>query len=114
MTPRFVEKPETYHTGYETWETTLSCNIFGFPPPKIQWTRSFRPLPVDRYVAAGKDLVIKDIRRGDKGPFMCRGENHLGFVFALIVLEVKPVGKWIKYFRDPSLSIDLSPGRRGS
>lgn len=91
VTPRFVEKPETYHTGYETWDTTLSCNIFGFPPPKIQWTRSFRPLPVDRYVAAGKDLVIKDIRNGDKGPFMCRGENHLGFVFALIVLEVKPV-----------------------
>ena len=31
---------------------------------------------------------------------MCRGENHLGHVYALIVLDVKPVGKWKKYFRE--------------
>ncbi|KAL9961572.1 hypothetical protein ACROYT_G030534 [Oculina patagonica] len=89
--PRFVEAPETYHMGYETWETTLSCNIFAFPSPKIEWTRSFRPLPIGRHVVAGKDLVIKDTRREDKGPFMCRGENHLGHVYALIVLVVNPV-----------------------
>lgn len=89
--PRFIKAPEIYHMGYETWETTLSCKIFAYPPPKIEWTRSFRPLPVDRHVVAGKDLVIKDTRQEDKGPYMCRGENHLGHVYALIVLVVKPV-----------------------
>ena len=51
-------------------------------------------------MVAGNDLVIKDIRLEDRGPFMCRGENHLGHVYALIVLVVKPVGKWTKYFRE--------------
>ena len=83
--------------GYETWETTLSCKIFAYPPPKIKWTRSFRPLPVDRHVAAGKDLVIKNTRQEDRGPYMCRGENHLDNVYALIVLVVNPVRKWRKY-----------------
>ena len=79
--------------GYETWDTTLSCKIFAYPLPKIEWTRSFQPLPVDRHVMAGKDLVIKDTRQKDKGPYMCRGENHLGNVYALIVLVVSPVRK---------------------
>ena len=57
---------------------------------------SFRPLPVERHVVIGKDLVIKDTRQEDRGPYMCRGENHLGHVYALIVLVVKPVSKWIK------------------
>ena len=91
--PRFVEAPEVYHMGYETWDTTLSCNIFGYPPPKIKWTRSFRPLSDGRHVMAGKDLVIKDTRREDRGPIMCRGDNHLGHVYALIVLVVNPVCK---------------------
>ena len=89
--PRFAQAPAIYHMGYETWETTLTCKIFAYPSPKIEWTRSFRPLPVDRHVVAGKDLVIKNTRQEDKGPFMCRGENHLGHVYALIVLVVKPV-----------------------
>lgn len=41
----------------------------------------------------GKDLVIKDTRQEDRGPYMCRGENPLGHVYALIVLVVKPVSK---------------------
>ena len=86
--------------GYETWETTLTCKIFAYPPPKIEWTRSFRPLPVDRHVVTGKDLVIKDTQRKDKGPFMCRGENHLGHVYALIVLVVNPVREWGTYFHN--------------
>ena len=79
--------------GYKTWETTLTCKIFAYPPPKIEWTRSFRPLPVGRHLVSGKDLVIKDTRQEDKGPYMCRGENRLGNVYALIVLVVNPVRK---------------------
>lgn len=90
MPPRFVETPEVYHVGYET---TISCNIFGYPPPVIRWTRAFRPLPIGRHVTTGKDLIIKDTEKIDRGPIMCRGDNSLGHVYALIVLVVKPVGK---------------------
>ena len=81
--------------GYETWDTTLSCKIFGFPPPKIKWTRPFRPLPVGHHVKAGKELVIKNTQWKDKGPTMCRGDNHLSHVYALIVLVVNPVCKFL-------------------
>lgn len=89
--PRFVEAPEVYHMGYETWDTTLTCNIFAYPPPEIIWTRSFRTLSDGRHVMAGKDLIIKETRWEDRGPIMCRGDNNLGHVYALIVLVVKPV-----------------------
>ena len=94
MPPRFVEAPEVYHMGYETWDTTLTCNIFGYPPPEIIWTRSFRTLSDGRHVMAGKDLIIKETRWEDRGPIMCRGDSNLGHVYALIVLVVKPVCKW--------------------
>lgn len=93
--PRFVEKPEVYHMGYETWDTTISCNIFGYPPPVIRWTRSFRSLSTDRHKTTGKDLIIKETQREDKGPIMCRGDNHLGHVYALIVLVVNPVCEYL-------------------
>ncbi|CAH3123360.1 unnamed protein product [Porites lobata] len=89
--PRFVETPEVYHMGYETWDSTISCNIFGYPPPVIRWTRAFRPLPIGRHVITGKDLIIKDTEKIDRGPIMCRGDNRLGHVYAMIVLVVKPV-----------------------
>ena len=88
--------------AYETWDTTISCNIFGYPPPVIRWTRAFRPLPIGRHVITGKDLIIKDIKKIDRGPIMCRGDNSIGHVYALIVLVVKPVGKDFEHFeQDP-------------
>ncbi|XP_068736238.1 uncharacterized protein [Montipora capricornis] len=89
--PRFEEAPVVYHMAYENWNTTLSCQIFGYPPPAIKWTRSFRSLPHGRHLKAGKELVIWNVQREDRGPVMCRGDNHLGHVYALIVLVVNPV-----------------------
>lgn len=93
--PRFVKAPAIYHMAYENWDTTLSCHIFGFPPPVITWTRSFRSLPSGRHFNAGKKLIIRNIQRRDRGPIMCRGDNQLGHVYALIVLVVNPVSKLI-------------------
>ena len=94
--PRFEEAPVVYHMAYENWDTTLSCQIFGYPPPAIKWTRSFRSLPHGRHLKAGKELVIWNVQKEDRGPIMCRGDNHLGHVYALIVLVVNPVCKLIK------------------
>ena len=82
--------------GYETWDTTISCNIFGYPPPVIRWTRAFRPgfayqSSCDYWKRPYYKL--KDTEKIDRGPIMCRGDNSLGHVYALIVLVVKPVGK---------------------
>ena len=39
--------------------------------------------------------MIKETQREDKGPIMCRGDNHLGHVYALIVLVVNPVCEYL-------------------
>ena len=59
------------------------------------WTRSFRELPIGRHIVAGKNLVIRGTRKEDRGPYMCRADNHLGHVLAMIVLVVDPVCKWL-------------------
>ena len=91
--PRFAVPIKRYHNGYEGWDTTLTCDIFGYPTPLITWTRATVPMPRGRHVIAGKDLIIKKTRPEDAGPFMCRGSSKLGTILALIMLFVKPVGK---------------------
>jgi hypothetical protein len=94
VVPRFVVSPPIYHPGYETWDTTITCNIFGYPPPRIEWTRALQDMPEGRYAEIGKALVIKKTEQADKGPYMCKGTNAHGSVFALIVLTVHPVRKY--------------------
>ncbi|XP_031570032.1 uncharacterized protein LOC116304430 [Actinia tenebrosa] len=91
VVPRFVVSPPVYHPGYETWDTTITCDIFGYPPPRIEWTRALQDMPKGRHVKAGKHLIIKKTVPADKGPYMCKGINAHGSVFALIVLTVHPV-----------------------
>ena len=82
-----------YHTGYENWDTTMTCHIFGYPPPRMVWTRATQRMSKGRHVTAGKDLIIRKTRYEDAGPYMCRGTNKLGTVYTMIVLFVEPVGK---------------------
>ena len=71
----------------------MTCHIFGYPPPRLDWERASRSMPEGRHVNTGKDLIIKKTRYEDAGPYMCRGTNKLGTVFAMIVLFVDPVGE---------------------
>ncbi|EDO28796.1 predicted protein, partial [Nematostella vectensis] len=89
--PRFVQPPPVYLPGYIGWETTLTCDIFGFPPPHIEWTRALQQIHSGRTRQAGRRLIIKKTEQQDRGPYMCTGTNKLGSVFALIVLTVYPV-----------------------
>ena len=94
VVPRFVVTPPVYQPGYEGWDTTITCNIFGFPAPRIEWTRALQAMPKGRHVKAGKHLIIKKTTKQDKGPYMCKGVNALGSVLAMIVLTVHPVSKY--------------------
>ena len=90
---KIQKTPEKMQVGYKMWDSILKCDIFGFPQPKITWTRSLEPLPVERHVKSGNKLIIKGTAPQDGGPYVCRGRNHLGTVFAVIWLAVKDVGK---------------------
>ena len=92
--PRFVVQPPVYLAGYENWNTTITCNIFGFPSPRIEWSRAQKAMPKGRHVKSGNRLIIMNTRREDNGPYMCRGINNQGKVFGLVVLNVYSVSKY--------------------
>ncbi|XP_028512556.1 uncharacterized protein LOC110231383 isoform X2 [Exaiptasia diaphana] len=89
--PRFVVRPPVYVAGYENWNTTMQCNIFGFPAPRIEWKRALQAMSKERHIITGNRLVIKNTRKDDKGPYMCKGINDHGNVFSMVVLTVHPV-----------------------
>jgi len=93
-----VIQPPVYLSGYEGWDTTITCNIFGYPTPRVEWTRALQALPQGRHVMTGNHLIIKKTRKEDKGPYMCKGFNDHGNVFALIVLTVYSVRKYYSNF----------------
>lgn len=80
-------------TAYKTWDTTLLCNIFGYPSPVISWSRSHKELPVNRHVISGNKLEILNTTEDDGGAYVCQGANHLGNVMAVTWVVVKGVGK---------------------
>ncbi|XP_020898827.1 hemicentin-2-like [Exaiptasia diaphana] len=94
VAPRFVVRPPVYFAGYENWNTTITCNIFGFPPPRIEWTRALQDMSKERHVKTGNSLVIMNTKREDKGPYMCKGINNQGNVAAFVVLNVYTVSKY--------------------
>ncbi|XP_028518807.1 uncharacterized protein LOC110251682 [Exaiptasia diaphana] len=91
VAPRFVVLPPVYFAGYEDWNTTITCNIFGFPPPRIEWTRPQNVMPKGRHVKTGNRLTIMNTKREDKGPYMCKGINDQGNELAIVVLNVYSV-----------------------
>ncbi|XP_028518321.1 uncharacterized protein LOC114576240 [Exaiptasia diaphana] len=69
----------------------MQCNIFGFPAPRIEWKRALQAMSKERHIITGNRLVIKNTRKDDKGPYMCKGINDHGNVFSMVVLTVHPV-----------------------
>ena len=80
-------------TAYKTWDTTLLCNISGYPSPVISWSRSHKGLPVNRHVISGNELKILNTTEDDGGAYVCQGANLLGNVMAVTWVVVKDVGK---------------------
>ena len=85
--------PKSSLTAYRTWDTTLKCDIFGYPTPVIAWTRSHKKLQANRHVISGNTLTIKNTTEDDDGAYICQGANQLNNVIASIWVIVKDVGK---------------------
>ena len=90
---KFLTKPKGSITTYKNWDTTLKCDIFGYPFPVITWTRSLNKLPVNRYVIDGDTLTIKNTIEDDGGAYICQGANELGSVMAVTWVVVTNEGE---------------------
>ena len=90
---KFLAQPKRSITTYKNWDTTLKCDIFGYPFPLITWTRSHKQLAVNRHVINGDTLTIKNTIEDDGGAYICQGENELGNVMAVIWVVVTDEGE---------------------
>ena len=93
MPAKFVSEPKKSIIAYKSWNTVLICEIFGYPSPKITWTRSRKSLPINRHFIDGNKLTIENMTEDDDGAYVCQGANELASVMAVTWIFVKDVGK---------------------
>ncbi|XP_078354327.1 uncharacterized protein LOC144638916 [Oculina patagonica] len=73
----------------ESTSVSLFCNATAYPPdltPHISWTKLGDN---NKVLPPGEQLVLKNVSRHDKGTYMCKAENVIGFPdTAVAVLNV--------------------------
>ena len=91
---RIETTPIQFVTAYKTWDTTLKCDIFGYPAPKVNWGRPpDKELPINSR-KRGNELTIINIKEEDGGAYFCEGDNQLDeSKKAAIWIFVHEVGK---------------------
>lgn len=91
--PRFNTVLSSISVGYIGLETKLTCDIVGYPSPKIIWRRS-NQLAVSgpRFSVSRNTVTIQRTRETDTGSYMCQGSNILGTTLDMTFLKVKNAG----------------------
>ena len=85
--PRFTKTPNRVITVNRGKNASASCQAFGFPSPKIVWSRGLVPLPQGRTSVSNGTLHISDFDPKDSGTYQCTASNKLGSVNALTTLN---------------------------
>ena len=85
--PRFTKTPNRVITVIGGKKASASCQAFGFPSPKIVWSRGLVPLPQGRTSVSKGTLDILHFDPKDSGPYQCTASNKLGSVSALTTLN---------------------------
>ena len=91
--PVFTKIPERVITVKEDSTASIVCEAFGFPPPVIQWSRAFSPLPQGRSVVVNGTLKISRFSLQDTGSYQCKAINKLGSVATTTTLYFKRKGE---------------------
>ena len=90
--PRFTKTPNRVITVNRGTNVSASCQAFGFPWPKIVWSRGLVPLPQGRTSVRNGTLDISHFDPKDSGTYQCTASNKLGSVSALTTLYYIHVG----------------------
>ena len=81
------------------------CQVIGYPPPVVSWTKLFDQLPVGRATVKGQTLTITKADKKDAGTYICSATNAMGTSHAMTTLiinvvpqfTVKPPEKVVRY-----------------
>ena len=83
-------QPPTEITINESQSAILKCKVDGNPVPKVTWSRLKSTLPVGRHVIEPSGaLVVREVKPGDEGVYICGAENLLGSANASAKLTVQ-------------------------
>ena len=86
--PSLLQRPVGI-TVNESQTAVLKCTVDGSPRPKVTWSKVNSSLPVGRHVVKSRGaLIVRDVRPGDAGVYICRAKNLLGQVNASAKLTV--------------------------
>ena len=67
------------------------CQVIGYPPPVISWTKLFDQIPTERAVVEGQTLTIVKAKKKDAGTYICSATNVMGTSHAMTTLIINIV-----------------------
>lgn len=67
------------------------CQIIGYPPPVISWTKLFDQIPTERAIVEGQTLTIVKAKKKDAGTYICSATNTMGTSHAMTTLVINIV-----------------------
>ncbi|XP_070491882.1 lachesin-like [Chironomus tepperi] len=88
--PVILDSTETNFRVKEGEAVTLLCSADGFPRPEITWRRNNEELmPTRGFNFKGANLTILQVKKEDRGHYVCEASNGIGNkVSKLVLLEV--------------------------
>ena len=87
--PSLLQRP-VGTTVNESQTAILKCTVEGNPTPKVTWSKLNSSLPTERHaVESSGALIVKNVKPGDDGVYLCNAENFLGSVNATVKLTVQ-------------------------
>ena len=72
----------------EKQNVTIACTVAGHPQPDIKWSKSDGTMPTIRNGVKNGALTIYNVAKTDRGIYVCKAENILGFASDTTLLMV--------------------------
>ena len=91
------------------------CQVIGYPPPVISWTKLFDQIPSERAVVEGQTLTIVKAKKKDAGTYICSATNVMGTSHAMttLIINIMPQftvrpPKMIEHYLGQSVTLNCS------
>ena len=93
--PIFTKVPPSLATPKQLSTFQQTCQAEGLPPPKINWNRLGKPLPVAKTEVKEGNLTIRNLSPADSGLYECVASNSMGTKKATMNMIVQQLGLYL-------------------
>ena len=78
VAPKAILASNTLMVVEENQNVTIACNATGQPQPSVTWLKALSSLPKGRTRLTNKRLTIFNVKKKDRGTYICKADNILG------------------------------------